>query len=102
MSTPDQQTTLTRDQESMAICAIRYCIGRQSYIVASGIEWARKYAALSPWVRQTIIDDLESAVEKLDRGRSETGYTILPFLGADSDEREWRQVLSELKAMRHD
>jgi hypothetical protein len=36
-------TDAQKDEYSMAVCAIRYCIGRRSYIVSSGAEWARKY-----------------------------------------------------------
>ena len=30
------------DDAHMAICAIRYTIGRRSYVVADGQRWARK------------------------------------------------------------
>jgi len=84
---------MASDAESMAICAIRYTIGRQSYIVPSGYAWAREWGARSEWVRRTIADDLRGLVEKCNRG------TVGQWLGSPTDERGWREVLRELEAM---
>lgn len=81
------------DAESMAICAIRYTIGRQSYIVPQGYAWAREWGAKSAWVRRTIIDDLRGLVEKCDRG------PVGCWLGSPGDKDGWREVLAELQAM---
>jgi len=80
------------DIEHMAICAIRYTMGRQSYIVADGQKWALEYGSKSQWVRNVIIRDLDELVEQCERG--------YPSLGDPSfDEPRWREVLQELKNM---
>ena len=89
-------TASTRtDAASMAICAIRYCIGRRSYIVVDGVRWARDWGRRSAWVRGVIIQDLEALVKRADR---EPGAGMA-CLGDAGDEREWRAVLAELRAM---
>ena len=86
------------DQESLALCAIRYCIGRQSYIVGSGLAWARDWGKRSPWIRNVLIQDLETAVRQIERSRGhEHPWQVL---GSATDEREWRAVLAELLAQR--
>ncbi|CAH2606256.1 conserved protein of unknown function (plasmid) [Rhodovastum atsumiense] len=86
------------DKETMALCAIRYTIGRRSYVVSDGARWARKWGAKSPWVRRVIIRDLESEVADIDADRAE-GRRARATLGDAQDEREWRAVLADLKAM---
>jgi hypothetical protein len=76
------------DEETMALCAIRYTIGRMSYIVSDGVRWARKYGNQSQWVRDVLIRDLQEAVEREDRG--------MRALGMEMDSRQWRAVLAEL------
>lgn len=76
----------TQDQLEMAHCAIRYCLGRMTYIVADGCRWARQYAPYSEWFRDMVIRDIESAES---RGA----------LGMDCDARAWRAVLADLKQM---
>ena len=78
----------TQDELTMALCAIRYTIGRMSYIVADGVRWARQYGTQSAWVRGILIRDLQEAVERADRG--------LPALGMEMDSNAWRAVLAEL------
>lgn len=89
------------DRESMAICAIRYCIGRSSYIVADGVRWALKFGAKSKWVRNVIISDLESAVKRCDRERAEKLHSM-GWLGSPMDEERWRDVLRQLKEIEND
>lgn len=78
------------DQESMAICAIRYTIGRQSYIVSYGQRWALEWGKKSKWVRSVIMRDLQDEVERCDLG--------YPSLGSEYDEEGWRAVLKTLKS----
>jgi hypothetical protein len=80
-----------RDRELMAVCAIRYAIGRQSYIVSDAVRWAREFGASSPSIRNVIINDLEEAVQREDNG--------FLSLGAEMDSKAWRAVLADLKAM---
>lgn len=79
------------DMERMAICAIRYTIGRQSYIVSDGQRWALDWGKKSKWVRSVIIRDLRDEVDRCDRG--------YPSLGSDYDEKGWREVLKDLEAI---
>ena len=84
MTYPDE------DMERMAICAIRYTIGRQSYIVSDGQRWALEWGKKSNWVRSVIVRDLQEEVR-----RCELGY---PSLGSDYDEEGWRAVLKTLES----
>ena len=76
------------DAESMAICAIRYTIGRRSYIVSEGQQWAREWGAKSKWVQDVIRRDLREAARCCDEG--------FPSLGTECDEAGWRAVLVDL------
>ena len=81
------------EEAGMAICAIRYTLGRRSYVVSDGIRWAREYGRKYLAVRRTVIRDIEAAIEQKDQ---------LPEyqpLGDEMDERGWRAVLVELKEM---
>ena len=80
-----------RELETMALCAIRYTIGRQSYIVSDGQKWARHWGEKSSWVRGVIIRDLRDEVRRCDDG--------LPSLGDQYDEAGWRQVLEYLESL---
>jgi len=76
------------DEESMAICAIRYTMGRRSYIVSQGQEWAIHWGKKSKHVRDIIRRDLREEVRRCDDG--------FPSLGDIYDEAGWRKVLEEL------
>jgi hypothetical protein len=90
---------MTRDEESRAVCAIRYCIGRQSYIVGDGQRWAREFGARSKHVRSIIRRDLQETVERLDLARAHDPACAVPMLGDAHDERGWRAVLADLDAL---
>lgn len=93
---PDRKRieTMTQptDLDAMAVCAIRYAIGRQSYIVGDAARWARDYGAKSGWVRGVVIRDLQEAAEREDRG-------LKGALGGEMDAKVWRAVLAELQAL---
>lgn len=80
------------DRETMALCAIRYTIGRRSYIVSDGQKWAREWGAKSAWIRGVLIRDLTEDARRCDEG--------VPALGDAVDEAGWRRVLEELEAIR--
>ena len=77
----------SHDQNCMALCAIRYTIGRRSYIVADGQRWAIEWGRASPWVRDVIRRDLREAAERPGA------------LGDPPDEAGWLSVLASLDAM---
>lgn len=77
----------------MAICAVRYAIGRKSYAAIDGQRWAVQFAARSDRVRQILTHNIEEALE--------TSYRMRPDGLLDSEQVElgWRAVLAQLKAM---
>lgn len=87
-------TEPSREECLMALCAIRYTLGRRSYIVSDGVRWALHYGKLSAWVRGVVIRDIEELVERDARANGE-----FSFLGDEMDKREWLRVLRELKAL---
>jgi hypothetical protein len=88
---------MTHDAESMAVCAIRYTIGRQSYIVSDGQRWAIEWGRKSGWVRRTITRDLQEAIDRCDDAHAADREAFA--LGSRFDEEGWRNVMRELQAM---
>jgi hypothetical protein len=91
---------MTRDEETMALCAIRYTIGRMSYIVSDGQRWALEWGAKSKLVRDVIIRDLEWHIHNEDtffipEGRAESGLGDMRI-----DSPGWREVYRQLVARR--
>jgi hypothetical protein len=72
------------DLDQMAICAVRYCIGRRSYVVSEGARWAVQAGTRSREARIILIEDLRSA---RDRGA----------LGDPPDAGTWLTVLKHLE-----
>jgi hypothetical protein len=87
----EDDTMSERELETMALCAIRYTIGRQSYIVSDGQNWARQWGEKSSWIRGVIIRDLRDEVRRCDDG--------FHTLGDQYDEAGWRQVLEYLESL---
>jgi hypothetical protein len=75
------------DEEQMALCAIRYIMPRMSYIVPTGLRWARKYGTQSAQVRSILIQDIREA------------HKHVYGLGMNTDRAAWLAVLAELEAM---
>lgn len=59
---------MASDAETMTLCAIRYTIGRSSYIVSDGQRWAREWGAKSKRVRDIIRRDLREELQQWDVG----------------------------------
>jgi hypothetical protein len=71
----------------MIIAAVRYCIGRRSYIVSDCVDWI--LANWDDWpenVKITIQRDLEYEFEKVAQNPDWNP------LGHDCDKREWERV----------
>ena len=71
----------------MIIAAVRYCIGRRSYIVSDCVDWI--LANWNDWpenVRTIIQRDLE---QEFDRDAQNPDWNPL---GDDCDKREWKKV----------
>lgn len=69
----------------VAISAMRYALGRRSYIVGMTTEWIRwNWSAFGQEAKEIMKRDLKEEIERTDR--------IPGNLGMDFDEREWRNL----------
>lgn len=67
--------------ESMLICAVRYCLGRSTYVVGEADGWVRTaWPCLSAATRRTLIRDVSDHLER-DQGMT-------------CDRATWRDLLS--------
>lgn len=81
MITPDEQ---------ILICAVRYALGRMSYIVGDVAKYVElKCNTLSSQCKNIIIRDIEEELERYHNA----GQT----LGMECDERTWKNLLNLLK-----
>ena len=71
----------------MLLCAMRYCMGRQSYSVAVCTDYLKgHWQEIDPKTRATMRRDLADELEAASRGGA--------FLGANFYDREWRSLLT--------
>lgn len=80
-----------RDQ-MMALAAVRYCVRRQTYIVADCVEWILgHWDSFTENTRAVIERDIEAAFARDDEDRraKRRGES---FLGSDFDRAEWEKV----------
>ena len=77
-------------EEQILICAVRYALGRMSYIVGVVAEYvAVKQSGLSKECINIIIRDIEEELKRYhDAGQ---------LLGMECDERTWVRLLERLK-----
>lgn len=79
----------------MATAAVRYCLGRSSYIVGDCVDWLiEQQTRIEPAALRIIVRDIREAMQRDDEAR-ERGDQHLP-LGMDMDRREWERALSRL------
>ena len=75
----------------MAIAAVRYCLGRSTYIVSDCVDWLhQQWPHFAQRARDIIKRDIEDKFTHDDEAR-EHGDTYLP-LGMDMDRREWERA----------
>ena len=75
----------------MVIAAVRYCLGRQTYIVGDCVEWLVSiWPSLPEFTQGLIKRDIEEAFKNDDEDR-EQGREY-KALGADMDRAEWEKV----------
>lgn len=75
----------------MLIAAVRYCLGRSSYIVGDCADWMMAHWDSWPTnVRQVLQRDIEAEFERDDAAR-ERGDEYMP-LGMDMDREQWERV----------
>jgi len=75
----------------MALAAVRYCLGRMSYIVGDCCDWLQvAWPSLQPSIRKIIARDIDEAFARDDEAR-ERGDQYKP-LGMDMDRAQWAAV----------
>ena len=81
--------------EQILICAVRYALGRRSYIVGIVCDYVKaKINSLSKNCINIIIRDINEEFERYH----DLGYT----LGDDCDERDWIKLLEALKEIENE
>ena len=81
----------------MAIAAVRYCMGRSTYIVGDCVDWMiQHWSKWSPNCRAVIARDLNAEFRRDDEAR-ERGDEYKP-LGWDCDRREWERARQMIEA----
>jgi len=77
-------------EEQMLICAVRYSLGRMSYIVDVTCEFVASIKEkLSPNCINIIIRDIEETMEMYHRSGN--------LCGMECDEKDWYRLLEVLK-----
>lgn len=75
----------------MAIAAVRYCLGRMTYITSDCSEWlVAQWPNIKPNARAVIQRDIDEAFARDDEAR-ESGDSYKP-LGWDCDRAVWQKV----------
>ena len=79
----------------MVTAAVRYCLGRSSYIVGDCVDWLlANWERFEPGCRLVILRDISEAIQRDDEAR-ERGDEHKP-LGMDMDRREWERAAAEI------
>ena len=77
--------------ELMVIAAVRYCLGRRSYIVGDCADWLiEQWPNFSDKTQFIVKRDIEEAFEGDDRARED--MCDYKPLGMDMDRAEWERV----------
>lgn len=87
------------DLDTLVISAVRYALGRMTYIVGDVARIAAT-ANITPQARDVIIRDLAEAIERDNHARSEGKdalYGGLP-LGMNCDRKEWELLYADLRS----
>jgi hypothetical protein len=80
-------------EDMAALWAVRYCLGRRTYVVSECCAWLRSiWDTLDPIAKSLIARDIDEEIERDDRARA-SGSDYRP-LGDDCDRREWLAVRS--------
>ena len=77
----------------MAVSAVRYCLGRRTYIVSDCQKWLCEIWDKLPEKAKDIIQrDVEEAFKRDDEDRANGKDYLVRTLGSDCDRRCWEQV----------
>lgn len=80
----------------MAMAAVRYCLGRSTYIVSDCADWlVAVWPTLQPGMQAVIRRDIAEAIERDDRDRQDGREH--KHLGMDMDRRVWVRVAEAIK-----
>lgn len=91
MTTPNNQLGAWGRDDLMAIAAVRYCLGRMTYITSDCSEWLlQQWPNIKPNARTVIQRDIDEAFARDDEAR-EAGDSYKP-LGWDCDRAVWQKV----------
>jgi len=75
----------------VVLATVRYCLGRQTYIVGECARWLiANWADIEPQMRALIERDVEDEFRRDDEARYK-GSSYKP-LGWDCDRKEWERV----------
>ncbi|MBQ6856394.1 MAG: hypothetical protein IJO13_04745 [Lachnospiraceae bacterium] len=81
-------------EEQLLISAVRYALGRMSYIVGTTCEFITNNAdRLSDNCIHVIIQDIEGELERY--------HSMGETCGMECDEKEWNRLLNTLKERKH-
>jgi hypothetical protein len=82
------------DSDSMAVAAVRYCLGRRTYIVGECVQWLeQQWPNLSEGAQRNIRSDIESEFVRDDRVRTCGGdHQAFKPLGDECDRAEWEKA----------
>lgn len=81
----------TAFDDRVAIWAVRYCLGRMTYVSGECADWlVRHWPRLSDDTKRAIQRDIDEAFIADDKARA-SGQHYKP-LGWDCDRREWERV----------
>jgi hypothetical protein len=74
----------------MILAAVRYCIGRRTYIVNDCVNWIiENWDSWPDHIQNIIQRDVEESFVRDDEARLGNGYK---WLGDDCDRAEWEKV----------
>lgn len=81
----------------LLVCAFRYCLGRQTYVVNWCVEYlVDNWLYIDPGTKKTIARDLLEAIERDDQDREEGRDH--KWLGMDMDRAEWDRLLRYIRS----
>lgn len=81
------------DDDEIMICAFRYCLGRQTYVVSNCCRWLReRWDKLDPNTRAIIRADLLNAIYRDKEYRERNNGENSQHLGGEMDVFQWQDL----------
>lgn len=80
------------DLYMLTVSAVRYAIGRQTYVVGEACDFLRRYAKyFTPEQRAVVVRDIGTALDEAQK----IGHTV----GSVGDHADWVSVLGDMEKM---